>query len=436
LSIQRSFGFVFPLVSFLEVHSMTRRVFLSRRAFTLVELLVVIAIIGVMVGLLLPAVQAAREAARRMQCSNNMKQIGLGLHNYHAAYNTFPALSGGTDDRGGGTHNAYWLSWRVGILPFIEQQALWEQISNPNRLDRAGNATQNWPAMGPVPWNDNYIPWLTQVGTYRCPSDPIQRTTGTASTQLGFANYYGCTGDATYEQQHGGVQNSSIPSNDGTWGSPGSGRWARGFFRARNFQSFRDILDGTANTIAAGEVIVYGGDLSIKGGIYTAGGNADGAVNTPPAVWQATLVDPLEPYKYPASIAQTSFGGGNVGFDTNTLHHHKGRRWPDGRIPYSAVQTIRPPNSYSVQQAEGNTGFITMSSHHQGGVHVLMADGAVAFITDSIDAGNQNSHAIGSAPGTGGCGGCNKTDAGKKSPFGLWGALGTRASKETNTTLP
>ncbi len=109
--------------------------------FTLVELLVVIAIIGVMVGLLLPAVQAAREAARRMTCGNNFKQIGLALHNYHAAYDKLPKGSGGT-----GTDQLHasipssitWaaanqgrLSGLVQILPFMEQQALWDQISNP-----------------------------------------------------------------------------------------------------------------------------------------------------------------------------------------------------------------------------------------------------------------------------------------------------------------
>ncbi len=101
--------------------------------FTLVELLVVIAIIGVMVGLLLPAVQAAREAARRMSCGNNFKQIGLGLHNYHAAYDRFPMGSGGTgtDASAATTTNQRRLSAFVALLPFVEQQALWEQISNP-----------------------------------------------------------------------------------------------------------------------------------------------------------------------------------------------------------------------------------------------------------------------------------------------------------------
>lgn len=113
----------------------------QRSGFTLVELLVVIAIIGILVGLLLPAVQAAREAARRMSCSNNFKQIGLALHNYHSAYKNLPMNSGGTyeNPRGGDFHNRFNLSWLVGILPFIEQQGLWDQISNPFNKNRDGS---------------------------------------------------------------------------------------------------------------------------------------------------------------------------------------------------------------------------------------------------------------------------------------------------------
>ncbi|MEE2938664.1 MAG: DUF1559 domain-containing protein, partial [Planctomycetota bacterium] len=130
--------------------------------FTLVELLVVIAIIGVLVGLLLPAVQAAREAARRMSCSNNFKQIGLGLHNYHSAFKQLPTQLGGTGGnlQGGDRYflasdrtNNQSLSFLVGLTPYVEQQALWEQISNPSTTDLNNPGVPRvpaWPAMGPT----------------------------------------------------------------------------------------------------------------------------------------------------------------------------------------------------------------------------------------------------------------------------------------------
>lgn len=161
--------------------------------FTLVELLVVIAIIGVLVGLLLPAVQAAREAARRMSCSNNFKNIGLAIHNYHSAYKSLPIHGAGTDSPGapnpgigdqGATanwwrnynhSNAWRLSMLVGLTPFLEQQALWEQISNPNNLDRGTPfpAGTNWPPMGPVPTQARYGPWATEIPPSVAPAIPV-----------------------------------------------------------------------------------------------------------------------------------------------------------------------------------------------------------------------------------------------------------------------
>ncbi len=392
----------------------------QRSGFTLVELLVVIAIIGVLVGLLLPAVQAAREAARRMSCSNNFKQIGLALHNYHSAYDKLPMNRGGTADSGtaipdrGNQSNQFSLSWLVGALPFIEQQALWERISNPMNVNRSNNAkVPPYPAMGPNPWTENYQPWVTQVPGYRCPSDPSQ----SGAAQVAFSNYAACGGDAYFEQHHGGVNDQGVPSTDGTWGQAAGARWGRGMFRNRSFTGFRDVLDGLSNTIAAGENAVSALDRSIRTTPYR-----DNTSNMalPPNHWER-FIDPASPQTWLASVASNA----TPGLD-DPAAHGRGRRWPDGRPQFSQFHTVRPPNSYSVFRNHGDFGYGSASSFHQGGVHVLMGDGAVKFVTDSIDAGNQSQVPYSNNDPNFGVNG-----AGKQSPYGVWGKLGTKASKET-----
>ncbi len=390
-----------------------------RQAFTLVELLVVIAIIGILVGLLLPAVQAAREAARRMSCSNNFKQIGLGIHNYHSAYKQLPRNAGGTKGQhptNSGTceagNNNNYLSWMIGVLPFVEQQALWEQISNPFGFNRDGTVrTPPYNPMGPQPWDENYQPWLTQVPTFRCPSDPIERT----FNRTAFTNYSCCQGDAFFEQHHAGKRCNDTSSTDGTWGDEAGSRWARGVFQTRHDHKFRDILDGLANTIAGGENVVNDLSLEVKSKV-----RQDGAVATiAPNSWEGD-VDPDKPQLWAAG---TNVDGSN--------NHGRGRRWADGRMQFSSFHTIRPPNSYSVIRGHGNFGHFSASSRHQGGAHVLMADGAVVFITDSVEAGNQNAIPYGRRDPNGPAPGDDNWGAGRESPFGLWGALGTRNGKES-----
>lgn len=361
----------------------------DRGGFTLVELLVVIAIIGVMVGLLLPAVQAAREAARRMSCGNNIKQLGLGLHNYHAAYNRLPMQGGGTTS--GPQNNRRMLSWLVPLLPFVEQQALWEQVANPSVF----GGTQ-YPAMGPVVWATGYDPWRTTVGTYRCPSDPTVGVPG----QTGLNNYSACVGDSMQRTNDGGV------NDDGNVFDAGAKGLLRGVFEPRHFVGFRDILDGTSNTIAAGEIVVDANRLEIIGQPKF---NQFDPFFDNPQICYANNVDPARPQFWRDA---TNLGGAD---------QKRGKRWADSRPMFTSVNTVRPPNKESCLWSSENDGTYTMASRHQGGCHVLFADGAVKFITDSIEAGNQ---AAGNVPRAG-------STPGQQSPYGLWGALGSKAHKES-----
>lgn len=402
----------------------------SRPGFTLVELLVVIAIIGVMVGLLLPAVQAAREAARRMSCSNNFKQIGLGIHNYHAAYDQLPTNGTGTKmvapmTAAIGTYrcNRVFLSWLVGTLPFVEQQALWEQISNPSREVTPGQtmpaqANGAWSAMGPCPWVPQYAPWVTTVSTFRCPSDPY---VALGPGQFGRTNYAASVGDAIDRGHNGGVNDYGYWGNqnnrDEDWAVTRGRAAQRGFFWNRTKSQFRDVLDGLANTIAAGEVCTSSGQREIRADFVRSVPfqQTNETVAKPSLCKSGAHIDPLRPQFY-APTATVS----------GSLSQAKHSRWADSRPYYTAFHTILAPNNASCvsQNNDGNhSGVIsTAGSRHQGGAHVLMGDGAVKFITESIDTGNLEQNTVcRDAPGL---------RPGTASPYGLWGALGTRATKE------
>jgi prepilin-type N-terminal cleavage/methylation domain-containing protein len=203
---------------------------MPRRGFTLIELLVVIAIIAVLIALLLPAVQAAREAARRAQCANNLKQIGLALHNYHDAVGAFPPGYLSKPDPMGDNSGPGW-GWAAMILPQIEQSALFSAINFTQPIEAPANATAR----------------LTKVNTYICPSDAYfqpQFTVvddGTSNTTLGnpicdvaSSDYVGCFGKGDV---------SDIPGRD-----LGEGL----LFRNRSVR-IAEVLDGTSQTLAAGE---------------------------------------------------------------------------------------------------------------------------------------------------------------------------------------
>lgn len=385
----------------------------SRRAFTLVELLVVIAIIGVLVGLLLPAVQAAREAARRMQCSNNLKQLGLALHNYESAYKSLPSLSGGTSGNrwsgsGGGhsggpawSHNALRLSWTVPMLAFLEQASLYEWISSPYEDNNTGGQSppnNTWPAFGPRPWIGHYEPWRVQVGGYLCPSDTGRPQQGNQRARL---NYAACVGDAV-RGTHGG------------WGNERN----RGVFRARYFLRLRDILDGTSNTVAFSEFLVDTGQREINAGAAIRLGTR---VSQVPAECRDAVTNPDNPRFYADSVTLSGSGSG-----TGTP---RGLQWNDGLPHFSGFNTVMPPNGPScLNGGTGSFGIYSAGSRHTGGVNVALADGSVRFVSESVNSGNQNS---GPYTAAGADSAFSAGSGGGESPFGVWGALGSRNGSET-----
>ncbi len=210
---------------------------LRRRGFTLIELLVVIAIIAVLIALLLPAVQQAREAARRAACKNNMKQLGLALHNYHDSHNTFPAgWIGATSGVGADVEGLNGFGWGTMILPYVDQATLYNQLNFSNSI------------VDPV-----NLPQLAQgLAVFRCPSDPQPETweieeeasPGTVIAELATANYVAVFGSGP--SQPGGLDLHDCE------GLTGQCR-GNGIFFHNSRIGLRDITDGSSTTIIVGE---------------------------------------------------------------------------------------------------------------------------------------------------------------------------------------
>jgi len=319
----------------------------SRNAFTLVELLVVIAIIGVMVGLLLPAVQAAREAARRMSCGNNMKQLGLALHNYHSTFNTFPPARFASGQLNNNISLAIPVKNTTGwamLLPSLEQQAAYERY-NFNVCSSSARRS-NYPATAPVLGIDtvNEPIYSTRFSFLECPSHV---DAGEAMTNLpGTQDLY-----SMRNARRTSYFFSSGQYNDDSSIYPNlAARRLRGLgaFGTDGAAKFGDISDGTSNAIAIGE---------------SRGGRTKSATNFGP--WGLN------------GVRTCCFGV--VDADANTAI-------PGTLITFSAVH-VRDYhiNSAHNNDPQGRQFAWTFGSQHPGGAQFTLCDGSVTFLTESMD---------------------------------------------------
>ncbi|MDO5581945.1 MAG: DUF1559 domain-containing protein [Planctomycetia bacterium] len=353
---------------------------LKRKGFTLVELLVVIAIIGILIGLLLPAVQAAREAARRMECTNKLKQLGIGVHNY--VDSNQERIPGGririvTTDR---TRSDY--GGIVALMPYMEQSAVYDAIT------RGGNAAGQDPqdntsatTVGGLSVARN--PFYDKITTLLCPSDPMGK-------QRAGCNYGYSVGD-WFEYCTPTADTSTLHVNN------------RGVFtmQLRNNaainRTLASITDGTSNTICFAERSLGGSSATRWGGKAQSGGTVTNATTT------------VSYFKSTSVVASET----NKTYSGTTDNDTGGKYWASGRY-YMPVSIVAPPNSPSIHAGADGMAAWAASSYHSGGVNVVLCDGSVRFISETIDVGSSGS-----------------TKTSGQSNFGIWGAYGSMNGGES-----
>lgn len=314
----------------------------TRDAFTLVELFVVIAIIGILISLLLPAVQAAREAARRTSCTNNLKQIGLALHNFHDSHQEFPAGSPSKSCPDHADIPAWQYRWSplAMLSPYMEQYNTYEALNMDMPL-YGHTGIYRGPGYGVHP--DNQEPVGIIIPFLLCPSDSDRRV----HQEFGPTNYLGCWGRG-YPTESG----TAVFDTDG-------------LFRSTEPVRFADVIDGTSHTAAFSESLL------------APGGSSD-----------VTLT------KENRGLATVGFREGTLTpercspFGSQVSTARRGARWVDGFVLYAAYYHWWPPNSElpdCAVWAPLRSLWIAARSRHPGGVNVAFCDGSVHFVSDTVN---------------------------------------------------
>lgn len=314
---------------------------LHKRGFTLIELLVVIAIIAILVALLLPAVQQAREAARRSQCKNNLKQIGLGLHNYNDVHSTLPPGNHGM--RNTNDCNGWGFSWYYSILPYGDQAAMFEALTiggtHPGYVGGGSGGAANRPIA-----RQAVINWMI------CPSSILPERRNANSGRLTHPSYAGVEGALNIA---GGLFTSGHPEHGNA--ANGRGRFSRGgVLLANRHIKFRDVTDGTSNqiTVCEASAPMFNQNKTKRVGMT--------------ASW---------PHGWLMGINNCSQTSNQRHFNLLTFRHPI--NW-QGPAPGNHWV-----NSLGLQENNGHNK--PFSSQHSGGTHALLLDGGTKFIGENID---------------------------------------------------
>lgn len=367
----------------------------GRSAFTLVELLVVIAIIGILIALLLPAVQAAREAARRMQCSNNMKQFMISLHNYHDINNALPSTNTSFTKRDPGTDTTTSTTMaqfgvQFALMPFTEQTPRYESWLNDGTVTLRGPSDT-----GDYSYIRSPASWLS------CPSDA---NSSSGSSRPAVSNIMVSRADH---------MNDLMQADDGQ--ASKTRCLARSAFNVRSWRPMAVITDGTSNTLAISESVsaLTAGTLNIKGGCIqlASGGNGAGFTTSAGILNCYNARDPNDRTRM-TGTANTAFRRGYFGFS--------------GRAPDTSFTTTLPPNSPSCSNSATSRdtwGTFAPTSNHSGGVNAGLFDGSVRFVGDTINWVSSTGLVTAGQP--------DQKLNGGQSEFGIWGGMGTIAGGES-----